>query len=137
LTFISDETWFHLQGYINAQNNCDWSSQNPHLTYEVPLHLKNVGVWCAVSVRRTVGPTFFNETVNCERYVQVVLGQFFQQLTEAERLYGWFQQDSATAHTECISMQVLFDVVGDTVISNGNWSAPPDLISCDFSSGVV
>jgi hypothetical protein len=46
-----------------------------------------------------VEPVFFNKTFNCERYVQVVLGKFFSQLTEEERLYGWFQQDSATAHT--------------------------------------
>jgi hypothetical protein len=24
LTFFSDETWFHLQGYINTQNNRNW-----------------------------------------------------------------------------------------------------------------
>jgi hypothetical protein len=42
---------------------------------------------------------FFNQTINCERYVQVIAGKFFPQLTEEEILYGWFQQDSATAHT--------------------------------------
>jgi hypothetical protein len=30
LTFFSDEAWFHLQGYINTQNNRYWNSQNPH-----------------------------------------------------------------------------------------------------------
>jgi hypothetical protein len=38
LTFFSDEARFHLQGYINMQNNRYWSSQNPHLTHEVLLH---------------------------------------------------------------------------------------------------
>jgi hypothetical protein len=42
---------------------------------------------------------FFNETIYCERYVQAILGQFFPELIEEERLYGWFQQDSANAHT--------------------------------------
>jgi hypothetical protein len=50
---------------------------------------------------------FFNGTINCERYVQVILVQFFPELTEEERLYGWFQQDSATAHIACMSMQAL------------------------------
>jgi hypothetical protein len=95
LTFSSDEAWFHLQGYINTQNNRYWSSQTPHLTHKAPLHPVKVGVWCALSARRTVGPVFFNETVNCKRYIQVILGQFFSELTEEERLYGWFQQDSA------------------------------------------
>jgi hypothetical protein len=32
LTFSSNEAWFHLQGYINTQNNRYWNSKNPHLT---------------------------------------------------------------------------------------------------------
>jgi hypothetical protein len=48
---------------------------------------------------------FFNETINCERYVWVILGQVFSELTEEERLYGWFQQDSATAHIAHTCMQ--------------------------------
>jgi hypothetical protein len=42
-----------------------------------------------------------------QRYVQIILGQFFPELTKEERLYGWFQQDSATAHTARMSMQAL------------------------------
>jgi hypothetical protein len=38
MSFFSDEEWFHLQGYINTQNNSYWNSQNPHLTHEAPLH---------------------------------------------------------------------------------------------------
>jgi hypothetical protein len=30
-----------------------------------------VGVWCAVSERRIVVPVFFNEAINCEKYVHV------------------------------------------------------------------
>jgi hypothetical protein len=56
---------------------------------------------------------FFNKTINCERYVQVILRQFFSELTEEERLYGWFRQDSATAHTAHMFMQALSDVFGD------------------------
>jgi hypothetical protein len=52
-----------------------------------------VGVWCVLSARWIVGPVAFNETINCEIYVWAILGQFFSELTKAERLYGWFQQD--------------------------------------------
>jgi hypothetical protein len=51
--------------------------------------------------------------------VQVILKQLFPKVTEEERLYGRFQQDSATAHTARISMQTLFDVFGDRIISSG------------------
>jgi hypothetical protein len=59
---------------------------------------------------------YFNKTVNCERYVQVILGQFFPELTEEERLHGWFQQYSAAAHTASMSMQALSDVFGDKIV---------------------
>jgi hypothetical protein len=87
LTFFSDEAWFHMQGYINTQNNCYWSSQNSHLTHEAPLHLVKVGVWCALSARRVMGPVFFNETINCERYIWVIFGHFYSELTEEDRLW--------------------------------------------------
>jgi hypothetical protein len=61
LTFFSDEAWFHVLGYINTQNNRYWSSLNPHLTHEVPLHPVNVGVWCAVSTRSMVVPVFLTK----------------------------------------------------------------------------
>jgi hypothetical protein len=130
---FSDEGWLHLQGYINTQNNRYWSSQNPYLTHEALLHPVKVGVWCTLSARRIVGPVFFNETINCEIYVQVILGQFFPELTEEESFYGWFQQDSATAHIARMSMQALSDVLGDRIISSGIWTErSPDLNPCDF-----
>jgi hypothetical protein len=75
---------------------------------------------------------FFNETIHCERYVQVIFGQFFPELTEEGRLYLWIQQDSATAHTALMSMWALSDVFGDRIISSGIWPArSPDLNPCD------
>jgi hypothetical protein len=79
LTFFSDEEWFHLQGYKNTQNNRYWSSQNPNLTHEVPLHPVKVGVWCAASARRIVVLAFFKETITCEKYLRVGR-QHFQHL---------------------------------------------------------
>jgi hypothetical protein len=38
-----------------------------------------------------------------QRYVHVIFGQFLPELTEEEELNGWFQQESATAHTARMS----------------------------------
>jgi hypothetical protein len=75
---------------------------------------------------------FFNKTVDWERYVQAILGQFFTELPEEERLHGcWFQQESATVYTAC--MQALPDVFRDRIISSGIWPAcSPQLQPCDF-----
>jgi hypothetical protein len=93
----------------------------------------NVGVCCAASARSIAVPMFFNETINYEKYVQAVLGQFFPQLTEEERPCGWLQQDSATAHTVSMSMQDFSYVFGKRIISSRIWPArSPDLSPCDF-----
>jgi hypothetical protein len=61
-----------------------------------------------------------------------MLRQFFPELTEEERLYGWFQQDSATAHTAHVFMQALSEIL-DRIISSGIWPAhSPYLNPCDF-----
>jgi hypothetical protein len=59
----------------------------------------------------------FNGTINCERYVQANLWQLFPEFTEEESFYGWFQQDSATAHTACMY------TFRDKNISTGIWQA--------------
>jgi hypothetical protein len=67
--------------------------------------------------RGIVRPVFFNEIISCKRYVQVILRKFFSELTEEDKLQGWFQQYCATAHTALMSMQALSDVIGDRIIS--------------------
>jgi hypothetical protein len=59
LRFFTDEAWFHLSVYINDQNNRYWSSIHPRQTFEVPLHDQKIGVWCAITASRIVGPIFF------------------------------------------------------------------------------
>jgi hypothetical protein len=61
---------------------------------------------------------FFNEIINCEKHVRVILGQFFSELTEEEKLNGWFQQDSAPAHTARMSIQAMSNVFGERIISS-------------------
>jgi hypothetical protein len=73
-----------LRKYKKKKKNRYWSSWNPHLTHEAPLHPVKVGAWRAVSARRFVGPVFFNKTVKCEGYVLVILGQFFPELKDEE-----------------------------------------------------
>jgi hypothetical protein len=64
LLFITDEAYFHLSGYVNSQHTRIWSDENPHAVHQTPLHDIKIGVWCAVSVKRIIGPIFYHETVN-------------------------------------------------------------------------
>jgi hypothetical protein len=95
ITFMSDETWFHLFGYIHSQNYRTWATKNPHNFVESNLHPQKIGVWVAMSRRRIIGPIFFNETITAERYRNQILEVFINQQHEDELQTGYFQQDGA------------------------------------------
>ncbi|KAJ4433388.1 hypothetical protein ANN_15647 [Periplaneta americana] len=135
LVMFSDEAWFHLHRQVITQNTRYWSVDNLRLLHESPLalHDSKVGVWCAINAKRIIGPIFFHETLNADRYQALILDQFFPQLTEEERRYGVFQQDRTTAHTSSSSLRAITDIFEGRVISEGLWPArSPDLTPCDF-----
>lgn len=44
LTFFSENAWFALSGYVNAQNNRYWSQENSYKFIESPLHSQKIRV---------------------------------------------------------------------------------------------
>lgn len=130
-TFFSDEAWFHLSGYVNGQNSRFWSTTNPHSVMPKPLHSQKIGVWCAVSRKRIVGPLFFESTVDGSVYRELI--QQFVALLEVNERYSWFQQDGATCHTSNETMDMLEAFFGDRLISKNLWPPrSPDLTIPDF-----
>jgi hypothetical protein len=81
---------------------------------------------------------FFRKIFNCKRYVEVIRGQFFTELAEEERPYGWFQQGRATAHTGHTFMEALPSIFW-TLLSATLFGqhVHPITIVVIFSSGVV
>lgn len=129
--FFSDEAWFHLSGYVNSQNSRYWSARNPHQVFQQPLHSEKIGVWCAVSRKRIVGPVFFDSTLNSERY-QNIIYEFVASLEDSER-YCWFQQDGATCHSSKTTTVLLQDFFGDRLIGKGKYPPrSPDLTPLDY-----
>jgi len=41
---FSDETYFHVKGYVNKQNCRIWSTENPNVIIEKPMHPPRVTV---------------------------------------------------------------------------------------------
>ena len=68
LLFFSYEAWSHLNGRVTTHNCRYWASENPHRIQEISHYDRKVGVWCAVSARRIIGPIFYEQFVNAERY---------------------------------------------------------------------
>jgi hypothetical protein len=130
LLFITDKAYFHLSGYVDSQNTRIWSDENPHAVHHIPLNDIKIGLWCAVRARQITGPIFYHETVNSDRYVRNILVPFFEQLTDDERQYGYFQHDNATAHAARNSMSALQEMFEDKIISTRLWPPrSPDLVT--------
>nr|XP_022910373.1 histone-lysine N-methyltransferase SETMAR-like [Onthophagus taurus] len=85
-----------------------------------------------MSRRRIIGPVFFHDTVNAERY-QALLQEFIEQLHPDELQQGFFQHDNATAHTARTTERFLQEFYDDRVIGRGCWPPrSPDLTPLDF-----
>jgi hypothetical protein len=80
VTFFTDEPLIHLSSYVNSQNGRVWSAANPHEIKDTPFHDQKVGVWCAISWNRIIGPIFLDDTINSERYCEVILYPFIGHL---------------------------------------------------------
>ena len=129
--FFSDEAYFHLSGYVNSQNYRTRSTENPHQFHQTPLYPQKIGVWCAISRTRIVGPIFFTQSLNSENYQEIIM-QFIAQLEPSER-YCWFQQDGAPCHTSGSTISFLSEFFDDRLISNPLWPPrSPDLSPLDF-----
>ncbi|GFS92033.1 DUF4817 domain-containing protein [Trichonephila clavipes] len=109
---INDEAHFWLNGCVNKQNCRIWSEANPQVYVETPLHPEKLTVLCALWAGGIIGPYFFK---NDEGHYEL-----------------WFQQDGATCHSACATIDLLKDTFGDRLISlfgPVNW--PPR--SCDLT----
>ncbi len=113
--FFTNEVWFHPDRFINTQNYRIWSSEKPQEYRKTGLHPKKLGVRCAVSHWRIVGPIFFERTVTAEVYHGIVIK--FISLLEPDERDCIFQQDGVTAHTAQETIAFLKDFFGDHLIS--------------------
>lgn len=135
---LSDEAHFWLNGFVNKQNMRYWSSNNPHILHESPLHPQKITVWCGLWAGEVIGPYFFVDnqgqhvTVNGERYRSMITDYFWPELDGLDITDMWFQQDGATSHTANVTMDLLKSRFGERVISR-NWPVEWPPRSCDLT----
>ncbi|GFW48867.1 DUF4817 domain-containing protein [Trichonephila clavipes] len=111
-----DEAHFWLNGYVNEQNCRIWSEANPQVYVETPLHPEKLTVWCALWAGGIIGPYFFKNDEGHNVTVKEL----------------WFQQDGATCHTACATIDLLKDTFSESLISRFgpvNWRPR----SCDLT----
>jgi hypothetical protein len=114
---FSGATWFHFIVFVNSQNNCYWSIQNPLLIHEFPLHCLKVGVWCAMSKHGLLGLLLAHEIIISQWYILHILTPSLEYVSNYMVTYALlFQRNIATDHTENSSMCFLQSVFGDKII---------------------
>ena len=99
---FSDEATFTSNGTVSSQNFRWWSDVNPNFHVQTrDQYSFKTNVWCGIYKDRIVGPFFFRNNMNGERYLQFLntqLSDFLDELPLNERCKIWYQQDGAPCH---------------------------------------
>lgn len=131
----------YLISLLHNRHNCHyWSDENPHWVRLIDhQHRWSLNVWCGIADSRIIGPHFFEETLNGERYLQFLqrdLFGLFEDVPYATRLNMWFQQDGAPPHYARSVRNFLDERFPQKWIGRGGpvlWPPrSPDLTSPDF-----
>jgi hypothetical protein len=103
--------------------------EKPTTFLECPLHSEKIGVWCAMSSERIIGPIFFENSINSEKYIEI-LEEFHSKLTPEEKNRYYFQQDNAPPHKSRQTKPHLERLFNNRIIPYPPRS--PDLTPLDF-----
>jgi hypothetical protein len=78
--WFSGEAHFHLDGVANKKNVRFWASEIPRVLTEKTHHAPKITIWVAIYSQGPIGPVFFDQTVNSERYLSLLHNSFVPQL---------------------------------------------------------
>lgn len=137
---FSDEATFSSNGTVTSQNCRWWSDENPHFTIKARNQYSfKTNVWCGIYKNKILGPFFFRNTLNADRYLDFLqneLTDILDDLPIAERQQIWFQQDGAPCHNRHDVREYLDNIFNRRVIHRYSeifWPArSPDLTPLDF-----
>lgn len=102
---FSDESTFHLTGYVNRHNCRYWCEENPneHIEAHTQRPLKR-NVWAGILGNEIIGPFFIDGNLDGPKYIILLHNQIVPEMhaSAARQNIAWndvyFQQDGAPAH---------------------------------------
>lgn len=140
---FSDESTFHLTGYVNRHNCRYWSDENPneHREAHTQRPLKR-NVWGGILGDEIIGPFFIDGNLDGPKYILLLHNQIVPEMraSAARQNIAWadvyFQQDGAPAHYSRLVRQYLNIVFPNRWIGRAGpiaWPPrSPDLTPLDF-----
>ena len=133
----TDEAIFFVGGFVNKHNCHYWASTNPHMIFTKSQNRLKVTVWCGMTSSRLIGPFILRETMNGDRYLQMLQQDVWPEVStwpNADELV--FMQDGAPPHYKRDVRNWLNANFQDRWIGRAGpqeWPArSPDLTPCDF-----
>jgi hypothetical protein len=99
---FSDEATFTTNGVVSAQNCRYWATENPNWVINCKRqYSQKVNVWCALLNTKIIGPFFFFNTLNAERFLNFLNTEFMDAIEELpliDRRELYIQLDGASVH---------------------------------------
>lgn len=136
----SDESMVSNNGIFNRRNTHYWSQENPRMNRSSRHQNRfSFNIWCGILGTRIIGPFFYQNSLNSERYLDLLRHDIEDALDDIPlgAIHNcWFQQDGAPAHNSRDVREYLFNRFQGKVVgtySETPWPArSPDLSPLDF-----
>jgi len=133
----SDEAVFHIGGFVNRHNSHYWAAHDPEVTVEKMQNRPKLTVWCGMTATKVIGPYLLRDTMNAERYLQMLEDYVWPMISGWENIDELvFMHDGAPPHF-ALGVRAWLDqkFPGRWLGRRGphEWPArSPDLTPCDF-----
>lgn len=102
---FTDESTFHLNGYVNRHNCRYWCESNPNEFREAHTQRpKKSNVWAGILGNEIIGPFFIDGNLDRPKYILLLHNQIVPEMraSAARQNIAWndvyYQQDGAPAH---------------------------------------
>lgn len=133
----SDEANFHVGGFVNRHNCHYWGAEDPKIIAEKVHTRQKVTVWCGMTSTKIVGPVIMKDTMNAERYLNMLRDQVFPEISSWDNIDDLiFMQDGAAPHFALVVRDWLDTTFPERWLGRRGpheWPArSPDLTPCDF-----
>lgn len=140
---FSDESTFHLNGYVNRHNCRYWCQENPHEYREAHTQRpQKRNVWAGILGNEIIGPFFIEDNLDGAKYLLMLHNEIVPAMKASaiRQNIPWadvyFQQDGAPAHFMRMVRDYLDLVFPNRWIGRGGpicWPPrSPDLTPLDF-----
>lgn len=97
--WFSDESGFHLKGWVNKQNYRYWASSNPHeFIKEFDKETIKLNVWACISPKGIIGPFFFRSNIKGTDYLDMLQRFVLPEIGRRNIEQMYYQQDGAPPH---------------------------------------